>query len=236
MLRLSGLSVSYGGLHALADIALEVGEGEFVTIVGPNGAGKTTLLKAIGGADRVPRREHRRATVARARAARHRARARGPQGVLLAERARESRDGLVPVGGPGAARRGPRQRLRALPGAPRAPHAARRLAVRRRAADARHRPGAHGATRPAAARRAVAGTRATDRRDHLRGDRGQPARAPADHPARRAARRRGARALRSRLRAGDRTGDAGRRARDAPGRPARAARLPGRVIVSRARP
>src|SRR3989440_5325076 len=49
MLRLSGLSVSYGGLHALADVALDVGEGEFVTIVGPNGAGKTTLLKAIGG-------------------------------------------------------------------------------------------------------------------------------------------------------------------------------------------
>jgi branched-chain amino acid transport system ATP-binding protein len=49
MLRLSGLNVSYGGLHALADVSLEVGEGEFVTIVGPNGAGKTTLLKAIGG-------------------------------------------------------------------------------------------------------------------------------------------------------------------------------------------
>src|SRR2546427_11829574 len=49
MLRLSGLSVSYGGLHALADVALEVAEGEFVTIVGPNGAGKTTLMKAIGG-------------------------------------------------------------------------------------------------------------------------------------------------------------------------------------------
>src|SRR5216117_2224152 len=49
MLKISGLSVSYGGLHALADVSLEVGEGEFVTIVGPNGAGKTTLLKAIGG-------------------------------------------------------------------------------------------------------------------------------------------------------------------------------------------
>src|SRR5205814_8560608 len=49
MLKISGLSVSYGGRHALADVALEVGEGEFVTIVGPNGAGKTTLLKAIGG-------------------------------------------------------------------------------------------------------------------------------------------------------------------------------------------
>jgi branched-chain amino acid transport system ATP-binding protein len=49
MLAISGLGVSYGGLHALADVSLEVGEGEFVTIVGPNGAGKTTLLRAISG-------------------------------------------------------------------------------------------------------------------------------------------------------------------------------------------
>ena len=49
MLTIAGLGVSYEGLHALADVSLEVGEGEFVTIVGPNGAGKTTLLKAISG-------------------------------------------------------------------------------------------------------------------------------------------------------------------------------------------
>jgi len=53
MLKVSGLHVSYGGLHALADVSLEVADGEFVTIVGPNGAGKTTLLKAISGAVRV---------------------------------------------------------------------------------------------------------------------------------------------------------------------------------------
>ena len=41
--------MAYDGLQALSDVALDVGEGEFVTIVGPNGAGKTTLLKAIGG-------------------------------------------------------------------------------------------------------------------------------------------------------------------------------------------
>ena len=52
MLRISGLSVSYGGLHALEDVSLDVAEGEFVTIVGPNGAGKTTLLKAISGSVR----------------------------------------------------------------------------------------------------------------------------------------------------------------------------------------
>jgi len=52
MLKISGLSVSYGGLRALEDVSLEVAEGEFVTIVGPNGAGKTTLLRAISGAVR----------------------------------------------------------------------------------------------------------------------------------------------------------------------------------------
>jgi len=52
MLKISGLSVSYGGLHALEDVSLEVAEGEFVTIVGPNGAGKTTLMRAISGAVR----------------------------------------------------------------------------------------------------------------------------------------------------------------------------------------
>jgi branched-chain amino acid transport system ATP-binding protein len=49
MLTITGLGVSYEGLHALTEVSLEVGEGEFVTIVGPNGAGKTTLLKAISG-------------------------------------------------------------------------------------------------------------------------------------------------------------------------------------------
>ena len=49
MLKVSGLSVAYGGLQALAGVSLEVAEGEFVTIVGPNGAGKTTLMKVVCG-------------------------------------------------------------------------------------------------------------------------------------------------------------------------------------------
>jgi branched-chain amino acid transport system ATP-binding protein len=53
MLKITGLSVAYGGLHALESLSLEVAEGEFVTIVGPNGAGKTTLLRAISGVVRA---------------------------------------------------------------------------------------------------------------------------------------------------------------------------------------
>ena len=49
MLRIDGLSVSYGGLAALRGVSLTVDEGQFVAIVGPNGAGKTTLFKAISG-------------------------------------------------------------------------------------------------------------------------------------------------------------------------------------------
>jgi len=49
MLRIEGLDVAYGGLRALAEVSLSVGEGKFVAIVGPNGAGKTTLFKAISG-------------------------------------------------------------------------------------------------------------------------------------------------------------------------------------------
>jgi branched-chain amino acid transport system ATP-binding protein len=49
VLRLENVSVSYGGLHALQGVSLDVGEGQFVAIVGPNGAGKTTLFRAISG-------------------------------------------------------------------------------------------------------------------------------------------------------------------------------------------
>ena len=49
MLRIEGLNVAYGGLHALVDVSLAVQAGQLVAIVGPNGAGKTTLFKAVSG-------------------------------------------------------------------------------------------------------------------------------------------------------------------------------------------
>ncbi|KAA9012705.1 ABC transporter ATP-binding protein [Niallia endozanthoxylica] len=49
MLRIDGLNVYYGHIHALKDVALEVKQGEIVTLIGANGAGKSTLLKTISG-------------------------------------------------------------------------------------------------------------------------------------------------------------------------------------------
>jgi branched-chain amino acid transport system permease protein len=49
VLSVRGLSVTFGGVHALSDVDLEVGEGELVGLIGPNGAGKTTFIDAITG-------------------------------------------------------------------------------------------------------------------------------------------------------------------------------------------
>lgn len=49
MLKIKGLNVYYGVIHALKDINIEVNEGEIVTLIGANGAGKTSTLRAISG-------------------------------------------------------------------------------------------------------------------------------------------------------------------------------------------
>jgi multiple sugar transport system ATP-binding protein len=42
-----------GGVRAVDDVTLTIGEGEFMVLVGPSGCGKTTLLRSIGGLERV---------------------------------------------------------------------------------------------------------------------------------------------------------------------------------------
>jgi len=49
MLKIEGLSVFYGGIHALQGIDIEVPEGKIITLIGANGAGKSTTLNSIIG-------------------------------------------------------------------------------------------------------------------------------------------------------------------------------------------
>ena len=49
MLRLEGVVAGYGRTPALNGIALDVREGELVSLIGANGAGKSTTLKTISG-------------------------------------------------------------------------------------------------------------------------------------------------------------------------------------------
>lgn len=49
VLDVRGVHAGYGEVNILNGVDLQVGSGQFVTVVGPNGAGKSTLLKAIYG-------------------------------------------------------------------------------------------------------------------------------------------------------------------------------------------
>lgn len=50
MIEFRDVSVTYrGGVRALRDVDLSIGDGEFVVVVGLSGAGKSTLLRALNG-------------------------------------------------------------------------------------------------------------------------------------------------------------------------------------------
>jgi NitT/TauT family transport system ATP-binding protein len=53
VLRIRGLTTGYGGAPVIDGIDIDVGAGEFVSLVGPSGSGKTSILKAVTGL--VPR-------------------------------------------------------------------------------------------------------------------------------------------------------------------------------------
>jgi ABC-type branched-subunit amino acid transport system ATPase component len=57
LLEIRGLTKSFGGLMAVADVDISVEAGEIVSLIGPNGAGKTTTFNLISGLDKPDKGE-----------------------------------------------------------------------------------------------------------------------------------------------------------------------------------
>ena len=49
LLSVENITLSFGAVHALSGVSLEIRTGEIFSIIGPNGAGKTSLLNVING-------------------------------------------------------------------------------------------------------------------------------------------------------------------------------------------
>jgi branched-chain amino acid transport system ATP-binding protein len=49
LLSLENVSLSFGGVRAIADVSFDIRKGEIRAIIGPNGAGKTSMLNVING-------------------------------------------------------------------------------------------------------------------------------------------------------------------------------------------
>ncbi len=49
LLQLDNVTIRFGGLTAVSEVSLRVGEGELIGLIGPNGAGKTTVFNIVTG-------------------------------------------------------------------------------------------------------------------------------------------------------------------------------------------
>ena len=53
LLKVTGLTKSFGGLRAVDDVSFEVAPGELLALIGPNGAGKSTTFNMVNGQARA---------------------------------------------------------------------------------------------------------------------------------------------------------------------------------------
>jgi branched-chain amino acid transport system ATP-binding protein len=49
VLEADGITLSFGGVHAVDDVSISIGENQIFSLIGPNGAGKTSLINCITG-------------------------------------------------------------------------------------------------------------------------------------------------------------------------------------------
>src|SRR5215471_7916723 len=162
-LRIENVDAGYGAVRALHGVSISVAQGETVTLLGTNGNGKSTLLKCVMGMVRPTRGS----VVLELDDTRHDL-TRLSQAYRRGEPAARRLPSIRPRGDSGEHR----VLLRDVPPAPRAPPPARRLALRRTAADARDRARAHVLTAAPRGGRAFGRPRAHSRFAHHRQDPG----------------------------------------------------------------
>jgi ABC-type branched-subunit amino acid transport system ATPase component len=142
MLTLDALNCGYGAVRAVHDLSLDLPAGTLLALLGPNGAGKTSTIMAIMGHIDI---YSGRIVYDGADITRRRAVDRAELGIALVPEGRQlfpdlTVDENLTVGGYAHARaRQSRACISRLPAACRTHDAAREFALRRRAADARHR-------------------------------------------------------------------------------------------------
>src|SRR5579863_1801293 len=49
MIKFDNVTKTYGQIHAIKDISLDIHKGEFISLVGQSGAGKSTIISLIIG-------------------------------------------------------------------------------------------------------------------------------------------------------------------------------------------